>query len=115
MYMVLINKKDIISINQSIGEDGNLINEGTLEFALNAIAKKQWLYCAAYLVRCLAIYHPFQDGNKRTALGIALIYFDYYDVDYDGDKLVASIYLLAKENMTDINKIMRTIKNAIIR
>ncbi|MFC1697991.1 hypothetical protein ACFL1H_06635, partial [Nanoarchaeota archaeon] len=67
--MCMINKKDIIRINQEIGETGELSNESSLDFALHMIKhKKSWLYELSYLIRSILVDHVFKDGNKRTAL-----------------------------------------------
>lgn len=108
-----INKKDIISLNLCIGEKGTLRSESSLEFALSSIVNKPWLFQAAYLARCLLVDHPFEDGNKRTALAVILIYFDYYETEYDKEKILKMVHTIAKKNIIDINKIMRMIKNAI--
>jgi len=35
-------------------------------------------------------------------------------LDYDKDKLTKIVWKIAKKNITDINKLMRMIKNAIV-
>lgn len=109
----MINKKDVIRINQEIGETGRLQNESSLEYALSLIKhKKSWLYELAYLVRSLLIDPAFVEGNKRTALAIILTYFE--DKEYDKERMVKIILQISKKNIKDVNKIMRMIKSAII-
>ena len=111
---MLINKKDIIGINQEIGEKGNLRNEGTLDFTISTIKqKKSWLQELCYLLRSLLTDHAFEDGNKRTALIILILYFKDQNLDYDKDKLIKTIWEISKKNIADINKLMRMVKNAI--
>jgi prophage maintenance system killer protein len=112
---MLINTKDIIRINIEIGEDGNLRNEGSLSYALSAIKEKPWLYELSYLIRCFLVDHCFQDGNKRTALAILILYFDEHNVEYDREKIMKIMRLIAKNNISDINKIMRMIKDGIYK
>jgi prophage maintenance system killer protein len=112
---MLLNKKDIIAMNQEIGEKGNLRNESSLDFTIQYINKKPWLFELSYLLRALAVDHAFEDGNKRTALALVLYYFNEKAVEYDREKIVKVIYLMAKNNVTDINKIMRMVKDAILK
>ena len=112
---MLINKKDIIRINQEIGESGRFSNESSLDFALSIIRqKKSWLYEVSYLVRSLLVDHVFIDGNKRTALAILMFYLEDKNLQYDKEKLMRLVWIISKKNIKDINKIMRVIKNVII-
>lgn len=111
----MLTQKDLIRINQEIGEAGHLRNEASVHFALSMVRhRKSWLYEVAYLMRCLLVDHAFQDGNKRTALAVAIVYLEERNLPWDKEKLVQSIYEIAKKNYVSIDKIMRTIKNAII-
>lgn len=111
---MLINKKDIIGINQEIGEKGNLRNEGSLDFTISIVKqKKNWLQELCYILRTLLVDHAFEDGNKRTALVILILYFNDNGLDCDKDKLIKIIWEISKKNIADINKLMRMVKNAI--
>lgn len=67
-----ITTKDIISINQRYDE-GIVMNEGSLSFALESIRKSNdWIEQLAYLVRALLVDHVFKDGNKRTASNLLM-------------------------------------------
>tara|TARA_Y100000310_G_scaffold345591_1_gene466998 strand:+ start:1041 stop:1370 length:330 start_codon:yes stop_codon:yes gene_type:complete len=104
----MYNQKDLIRINQEIGESGELNQNSSLSFALSLIKqKKSWIFELSYLVRSLVIDHSFVDGNKRTAYLICTLYFEHNNRDYDDEKIVETIYKLAKNNITDINKIGR--------
>ncbi|HLC64829.1 MAG TPA: Fic family protein [Candidatus Nanoarchaeia archaeon] len=114
--MYQITKKDIIAINQEIGETGFFSNESSLDFALSiAKHKKAWIQELSYLVRSLLIDHAFRDGNKRTALALILTYFDNHAVECDKQKMTYTVYMLSKKNVKSINKIMRAIEHGIIR
>ena len=110
-----LNKKDLIRINQEIGANGKLHNEDSIDFALS-IAKqnKSWLYELSYIIRSLLVDHCFEDGNKRTAIIVAIAYFENNNLDYDKDKLTKTVWNISKKNISDINKLMRMMKNAII-
>ncbi len=113
--MISLNKKDLIGINQEIGSTGKFHNEDSLDFALStAKHKKSWLYELSYITRSLLVDHSFEDGNKRTAIITIITYFENNDLEYDKDKLIKIVWSIAKKNITDINKLMRLIKNAII-
>lgn len=109
-----INKKDIIRINQEIGANGSLSNESSLEYAIGALkSKPSWLKDLAQFTRALCVDHAFQDGNKRTALAIILVYLEEKGLEANKEKLVNIVYKISKENINDLNKIMRLIKNGI--
>ncbi len=112
--MIYVNKKDLIGINQEIGESGHFQNESSLDFALSIIKqKKSWLQELSYLIRCMLVDHCFSDGNKRTSFVLILLYFDDKGLSYDKDRLIKIIWTISKKNISDINKIMRMIKNAV--
>ena len=113
--MISLNKKDLIGINHQIGENGKLHNKHSIDFALSILKQnKSWLYELSYIVRSLLVDHCFEDGNKRTAIITIITYFENNDLDYDKDILIKNVLSIAKKNITDINKLMRLIKNAII-
>ncbi|MBI2557749.1 hypothetical protein HYW20_00350 [Candidatus Woesearchaeota archaeon] len=113
--MLNLNKKDLIGINQEIGGNGKLHNEDSMDFALS-IAKqnKSWLYELSYIVRSLLVDHSFEHGNKRTAIIVIITYFENNNLDFDKDKLIKIVWGISKKNISDINKLTRLIKNAII-
>ena len=112
---IRLNKKDLIGINQQVGSNGKLHNEDSIDFALS-IAKqnKSWLYELSYIVRSILVDHCFEDGNKRTAIITIITCFDNNDLNYDKDKLTKTVWNISKKNITDINKLMRMVKNAIV-
>ncbi len=112
---MIINKKDIILINQEIGEDGEFSNESSLDFALQIVKRKRsWLYELSYLVRSLLVDHVFTDGNKRTAFTLVIYYFNELEIECDKEKLKNNIYDIAKKNIIDINQIVRRIDHVVI-
>ena len=111
----MLNKKDLIGINRGIGGNAKFHNEDGLDFALSIVKQnKSWLYELSYIVRSLLVDHCFEDGNKRTAIIVIMTYFENNNLDCDKDKLIKIVWNIAKKNTTDINKLMRLIKNAII-
>ncbi len=113
--IISLTKKDLIGINQEIGSNGKFRNESSIDFALSiAKQKKSWLYELSYIVRSLLVDHGFEDGNKRTAIISIITYFENNNLGYDKDKLIKTVWNISKKNTSDINKLMRLIKNAII-
>lgn len=111
----MVTLKDIIRVNQEIGETGEVVNQSSLEFAFSIIKqRKSWLFELSYLVRSLLVDHVFRDGNKRTGLALILAYFDYRGVECDKERISLIVYTIAKKNIKDINKIMRMINRGII-
>ena len=112
----MYNLKDIIRINQEIGEEGNLANRSALEFALDRIHKeKSWLRQAAFIERALLCDHAFQDGNKRTAFAIFALMTRLGKWECDQEMLLKSVHIIARKSITSISKIERLLKNALIR
>lgn len=110
-----ISKKDIITINK-LYDEGNIINNSSLEFALaEANKSKSWLRSCSVLVRAVLIDHVFEEGNKRTAAAIITGFFADNNVLYDPDKVSGGITKILMKNMTNLVNIERVILDAIIR
>lgn len=111
----MLTKKDLLRINQEMGEEGHFQNEASVDFAVSMMRQRRsWLHELAYILRSLLVDHAFNDGNKRTALAVTIVYLQEREISFDKEKLVKVIYEIAKKNYTSIDKIMRTIKNAIV-
>lgn len=67
---------------------------------------------AATYISCLAIRHPFVDGNKRTALASALtfLYVNGYEIEESHDLELANLiigFLTKKVSKEDVEKHLR--------
>ena len=110
-----ISKKDIISINQQF-DKCHIINESSFDFAVKeANRSKSWIRACALLVRAVLIDHVFEEGNKRTAAGIVVGYFEENSLNYDPEKVAKGITVILMKNITSIKQIEKVILNAIIR
>jgi len=108
----MLNKKDLVAINQQF-HTGRIANEGSLDFALEQTRRTEdWLKAVAFLVRAILIDHAFEDGNKRTAAGVIMGYFDINNMFFNPDKVGKVVIQILKNNITDVRKIMRSIQNA---
>ena len=109
----IISKEQIKWINRKYG--GSLRTDADIETALD-LGKGKCLYRKiAYLWKAILVGHPFTDGNKRTALGVALIMLEKSEIKSDSIKkenMVSTITKIAKENITDINRIERLVRYA---
>ena len=106
--MSMYNLKDIIRINQEVGETGELRDSSSIDFAISITKNnKSWLYELSYLARSIIIDHVFVDGNKRTAYILCTLYFEKQNKEYNDQKLIIAILKIARKNITDINKIAR--------
>jgi death-on-curing family protein len=76
--MKIFTKRKIIEIQETIikmsdlpedaGMGGKILDGGTLEHIVNrANSIEIPLQCAAWLLYSIALFHPFFQGNKRTA------------------------------------------------
>ena len=113
--MCMINKKDVISINQQF-DAGNFNNESSLDYSLiNFKRNIAWTKQLAFLLRAILVDHVFEEGNKRTAcaLLITIIETKGYEINEKNTaKIITSIIL---KNIISINKIQRMIENAITK
>jgi prophage maintenance system killer protein len=109
----LLNKKDIIAINQEF-DAGNLNNEASLDFALSyAKRTENWHKALAYITRAILLDHVFEEGNKRTVALVIKVYAEHEGYKVYDDKLLLMIKELLSKNTISITKIEEKIKNVI--
>ena len=108
-----IGKEDLIRINNGFG--GNLISNASIDFAIDKQKdEKIGAYKKlAYLWRAILVDHPFADGNKRTAVFLAFIFAEEHKKQVNNELLLHHAVSIAKNNITNIRKIERRLKNAI--
>lgn len=113
----VIGIHDVI-IDESGGSKG-LHDEGTLRSALGRpkrTAFGQELYAdylsrAAAMLDSIARNHPFRDGNKRTAMAVAVIYLDLNGIRVDFTNLEYEEFMLYVVNKKpDIKEITEWLK-----
>jgi death on curing protein len=72
-----LTKDEVIAIHEDIidlfGGMKGILNEGTLEYAVQRAVYEEVLEEAAVLLVTIAQEHPFMDGNKRTAFVVAAV------------------------------------------
>ena len=108
-----IGKEELIRINKGFG--GDLRSDSILDYAVemqenNKLGEYKKL---AYLIRAIAVDHPFSDANKRTAMYIVLKFADENNKQADTELLLQQIVSIAKNNEIDVRNIERRLKNAI--
>ena len=106
----------IRKINEMCG--GGLRNDAEIETALMLGKGKVVYKKIAYLWKAILVGHPFTDGNKRTALVVAIKIFENCDIYLNENKkenLVEEIKKIAKENITDIIRIERLIRYVVTK
>jgi len=108
-----IGKEEILRINHGFG--GNLRDDSSLDYALDKLNDKKLgnYKKLAYLLRAILVDHPFSDGNKRTAAYFALSFAYQSKKKVNQELLIHHIISIAKNNIHDIRKIERRLKNAI--
>jgi len=110
----MLSKNDVIEINK-IFDHGKIVNNSSLDFALSSANKtKDWITQLAYLVRAIVMDHVFEEGNKRTAVAVMVVYIEASKKRYDEYKVDIIIRDLIKKNIVDISRIRSMIKNAIV-
>ncbi len=110
----IVTKEQIKWINEQYG--GSLRTDAEIETALDLGKGRNVYRKTAYLLRAILVGHPFTDGNKRTALMVSLTIFESCEMkvnDKQKEHLVEEILKVAKENITDVNRIERLVRYAI--
>ena len=109
----IISKDQIKWINKKYG--GSLRSDAEIETALDLGRGKAVFRKIAYLWRAILVGRPFTDGNKRTALMTAWTILKDCEIrtnEKTDDNLISGITKIARENITDIDKIERLIRYA---
>jgi len=110
----IIDKNQIRMINEKYG--GSLRSDAEIETALMLGKGKSVYRKISYLWRSILVGHPFTDGNKRTALIVALTILEACKIKLDEKKkenMVEEITKIARENIEDINRIERLVRYVV--
>ena len=112
----MYNIKDIIRMNQEIGEEGLLTNKSGLEFALDRIHKeKSWIRQCTLIIRAIITDHAFTHGNKRTAFVFFTTLCQLNEYSYNPELLAKTIHKISRQRIVDIGKIERLLEHGITR
>lgn len=107
--MKKLNIKNIIRQNKKFG--GSLLNKSNLEYDIEKANNEKNIYRSnAYVVRAMASGHSFLDGNKRTASEILIDRFSGEGIRLDEKKLSKGMVNIARNNISNIDKIENMIK-----
>ena len=109
-----VTKEEIIGINRELG--GNLVADGSIDYALHAGEGKSIYWRIALLWRAILVDHPFSDVNKRTALNATTLLLKRRGIglnDEAKERLVKEILDVSKTNMTSTRKIERRVRYAV--
>ncbi len=105
---------DIARISQRLG--GGLHSDAGLDAALAAGGRRGVFRRIAYLWRALLFGYPLSEGDRATALVVALIIFENSRMAlWDGQKrrLVNALLKVSKENISEIGRIERLVRYAV--
>jgi death-on-curing family protein len=87
----------VVGINRSLGAGGVVVNPGNLDFLVkSATTVLDPTKAAAGLLFDIITFHPFLDGNKRTAVVLMESYLEFHGLklsasDAELEKLVYEI------------------------
>lgn len=110
----MLSERDVIEVNKFF-DKGAVVNRNSLHFAISSVeTTKDWVTQLAYLLRSIVVDHVFEEGNKRTAVALFVAYCKYHKRAYDMYKIDLCIRDMIKKQITDIKKVRRLIKNAVI-
>lgn len=110
----ILSKEDIRSINEQYG--GSMRMDAEIETALEAGKGKTIFKKVAYLLRAILVGHPFTDGNKRTALMVALAMLEKSQIKIEEkqkERIIEELRKIASGNERDINRIERLVRYAV--
>ena len=110
----ILSREEIRAINEQYG--GSLRMDAQIETALSLGKGKTIYRKVAYLLKAILVGHPFTDGNKRTALMVALAMLEKSRIkmeEQNKENLVSEIRKIASENITDIPRIERLVRYAV--
>ncbi|MBI2676267.1 MAG: type II toxin-antitoxin system death-on-curing family toxin [Candidatus Aenigmarchaeota archaeon] len=109
----IIDKNQIRLINEMYG--GYLRSDAEIETALYLGKGKSVYRKIACLWKAILVGHSFTDGNKRTALIVALALLEKSGIrlgDKSKENMVSEVTKIAKENITDVSRIERLVRYA---
>ncbi len=109
----VLTKKDIITLNQRF-DRGNFHNEASLDFALSYAKKtEKWTKALAWLTRAILLDHVFEEGNKRTAALLIIVYAELEGHEVYEDRVIKIIKAIITQKITGITKIEDMINDVI--
>ena len=109
----MLTKETILRIHNRL-DKSKMVNESALDFALSSQREtKDWLQQLSYVIRAILIDHVFADGNKRVTLALTIGVLEDLKFGYNAQKLENNIVKILKENITNIRKIKKLIKDVI--
>ena len=107
----IITNEQIKRINKIYG--GSLRSDAEIDTALTLGRGRSAFRKIAILWRAILVGHPFTDGNKRTALMVAITILERCNIKLEERKkenIVSDIKKIAAENITDIERIERMVR-----
>ena len=110
----IIRKGQIRAINELYG--GSLRTDAMIETALDMGKGRSIYRKIAHLWKAILVGHPFTDGNKRTALMVALTILEKCKIRLDEGKknmMVTEIRRIAMENIKDVERIERLVRYVV--
>jgi prophage maintenance system killer protein len=102
-----MEKEDIIKLNKELG--GSLSRPSSLDFACD-YENKNIYKKNAWLIRAIAVDHPFTDFNKSTATITTIRNFKEQGIKCNEEKLTRGILNIARKNQTNLNKIEKMLR-----
>lgn len=89
--MIRITRDMVLSIHNDLVETGGgvpgVLCEGTIDYIVGRINSESDVFKKATWALCIAHFHPFYDGQKRTAFTLAAIILRKYGYCFDeGDE-----------------------------
>jgi prophage maintenance system killer protein len=111
---ICLTRDDILRISALY--KGHIRNEAGLETALRAGARRGVFKRTAYLWRAILAGSPFAEGDKRTAVAIAVLLLELSGrrlSDVQTDALIHAVIRASGEGITKVNKIERLLRYAV--
>ncbi|MBI2668700.1 Fic family protein [Candidatus Woesearchaeota archaeon] len=107
----MLNKKDLLALNQQFSH-GRIVNPSSLDFVLSQTHhSRDWFKAMCLLARAILVDHVFEDGNKRTAAAVIMLYLNVNGQSFNADNIAKIVLQISKKNIKNINTIGRLINH----
>lgn len=107
--MIQITRDMVLSIHddliETVGGTPGVLCEGTIDYLVGRINAESDVFKKATWALCIAHFHPFYDGQKRTAFTLAAIILRIYGYRFDEsdeDEIFDVLHKIANYKCTSI-------------
>ena len=121
--MIRITKEMVISIHDDLikteGGALGILCEGTIDYLVGQINAEPEGFKKAAWALCVAHFHPFYDGQKRTAFALAAIIlrsYGYYFDESDENEIFDALHKIASYecNQSSVERWLKKVSRRLL-